>query len=208
MGIAARRLRPGTRLKEEELAEVFQASRARVRQALSSLERDGLVTIMPNRGACVSAPTVEDARDVFFARRAIEGRVMERLVATLEAKDIAVLRTHIEQERGAAAANDTANLIRLSGGFHLALADLVGSDFLSSTMRDLIARTSLITAVYRDTAQFDCGPHEHGAIVDRLEAGSAEGAAALMAAHLTHIESELNLDERLFAEPDLRRALL
>lgn len=208
LAIADRRLRPGTRLKEEELAEIFQASRARVRQALSSLERDGLVTIFPHRGACVSAPTVEDARDVFYARRAIEGRVMERLVPTVEPTHIAALRAHVEQERRAGAADDTASLIRLSGGFHLALADLVGSDFLSSTMRDLIARTSLITAVYRDTAQFDCGPHEHGAIVDRLEAGDAESAAALMIEHLNHIESELKLDERLSAEPDLRAALL
>ena len=129
--------------------------------------------------------------------------VMERLVAMVEPKDIAALRVHIEQERRAAAADDTASLIRLSGGFHLALADLVGSDFLSSTMRDLIARASLITAVYRDTAQFDCGPDEHKAIVDRLEAGDAQSAAALMIEHLNHIESVrpwLRISEYVFGK--------
>ncbi len=207
LAIADRRLRPGTRLKEEELADVFQVSRARVRQALSSLERDGLVTIQPNRGACVSEPTVDDARDVFHARRAIELRVVARLVKVLRHEDIASLRAHIARERDAVAANSAVDLIRLSGGFHLALADLLGSDFLSGILRDLIARTSLITAVYRDTARFDCGPQEHDAIVDSLEAGDAEGAAAIMAEHLTHIERDLNLDDRVVASTDLRSAL-
>ena len=51
LSIAERKLKPGTRLKEEQLAEIFSMSRARVRQALSALEHDGLVTLVPNRGA-------------------------------------------------------------------------------------------------------------------------------------------------------------
>jgi DNA-binding FadR family transcriptional regulator len=52
--ISDRRLRPGTRLKEEQLSGIFGVSRARVRQALTALEHDGLVTILPNRGAIVA----------------------------------------------------------------------------------------------------------------------------------------------------------
>lgn len=70
LSIAERRLRPGVQLKEEQLASIFHVSRARVRQALTVLARDGLVTIIPNRGAFVCKPSVEEARDVFsFARR-------------------------------------------------------------------------------------------------------------------------------------------
>ena len=69
LSIAEKRLRPGARLKEEQLAEIFDVSRARVRQALSVLESDGLVTIVPNRGAFVSEPGVDEARDVLLPHR-------------------------------------------------------------------------------------------------------------------------------------------
>ena len=81
IAISERRLLPGTRLKEAQLSEIFGVSRARVRQALAALERDGLVNLMPNRGALVAKPSVEDARDVFFARRVIEASLIERLCA-------------------------------------------------------------------------------------------------------------------------------
>jgi DNA-binding GntR family transcriptional regulator len=64
--IAEHKLRPGTRLKEEQLSEIFGVSRARVRAALAALERDGLVTLVQNRGAFVAQPTIEEARDVLF----------------------------------------------------------------------------------------------------------------------------------------------
>ncbi|ERM03536.1 hypothetical protein Q644_01180 [Brucella intermedia 229E] len=53
LSIAERRLRPGVQLKEEKMAEIFDVSRARIRQALASLKREGLVDILPNRGAFV-----------------------------------------------------------------------------------------------------------------------------------------------------------
>ena len=96
LAIAERRLRPGTRLKEEQLAEIFSVSRARIRQALTALERDGLVTIMPNRGAFVSEPSVDEARDVFVTRRAIEQRVVERLCERATVEDIERMRSHID----------------------------------------------------------------------------------------------------------------
>lgn len=77
LAIAERRLRPGTRLKEEQLAEIFEVSRARIRQAFAALERDGLIVLVPHRGACVAEPTIDEAQDVFFARRAIEKRVVD-----------------------------------------------------------------------------------------------------------------------------------
>ena len=58
LAIAERKLRPGARLKEEELCAIFSVSRARVRAALARLESSGLVTLVPNRGAFVSEPTI------------------------------------------------------------------------------------------------------------------------------------------------------
>ncbi|MDO5611945.1 MAG: GntR family transcriptional regulator [Paracoccus sp. (in: a-proteobacteria)] len=212
LAIAERRLRPGTRLKEEELAEIFGVSRARIRQALSGLEREGLVKIVPNRGALVAAPTVEEAGDVLFARRTIEQRVVERLAGQIRHGEVAAgavasLRDHVARERDAARLAIPADTIRLSGGFHLKLAELVGSDFLCSILRDLISRSSLITAIYRDSAHDNCGPDEHEAIIAALERGDAAAARDRMGKHLDHIEADLDLDRARRPEPNLRSVL-
>jgi DNA-binding GntR family transcriptional regulator len=74
-------------------------------------------------------------------------------------------------------------------------------------MRDLISRSSLITAVYRNTARFNCGPDEHADIVDAIAKGDLKTALALMDDHLAHVESELDLREVRDMSHDLRAAL-
>ncbi len=193
LSIAERRLRPGMRLKETELAEVFHTSRARVRQVLAMLEREGLVTIEVNKGAFVSEPSVEDARDIFHVRRTVEQRVLERLMGRLDKHKIETIRRHVEEERVANAENDQRQIIRLSGGFHQMLAEMSEAEFLSGLMRDLISRSSLITAAFRDSAKYNCGPDEHDEILAHLRDGDLEKAQAAMAHHLEHVEKELRL---------------
>ena len=123
LSIAERRLRPGVQLKEGQMAAIFDVSRARIRQALAALEREGLVTIIPNRGAFVCQPTVDEARDVFTIRRSVESRVVARIGASVTKADLARLRSHVAQERTANTNDATTDIIKLSGGFHLLLAE-------------------------------------------------------------------------------------
>jgi DNA-binding GntR family transcriptional regulator len=74
-------------------------------------------------------------------------------------------------------------------------------------MRDLISRSSLITAVYRNTARFNCGPDEHADIVAAIARGDQKTALSLMEHHLEHVESELDLREVRDMSHDLRAAL-
>ena len=208
LSIAERRLRPGTRLKETELAEVFGVSRARVRQALAILEREGLVSSEANKGAFVAEPDAEEARDVFHIRRAVEQRVLDRLVDRLDARRLAKLRAHVAQEREANARNDHRAVIRLSGGFHLMLAEMSDADFLAGLMRDLVSRSSLITAAFRDSDRLNCGPDEHEQILDLLEKRDLETARRAMADHLDHVESELDLTGGRNAIRSLRDMLI
>jgi DNA-binding GntR family transcriptional regulator len=207
LSIAERRLRPGVQLKEGQMASIFDASRARIRQALAALEREGLVTIIPNRGAFVCQPSVDEARDVFAVRRSVEHCVIERIGASVSKADIARLRAHVDKERKANSEDVTTDIIKLSGGFHLLLAEISGSDFLFLMMRDLISRSSLITAVYRNTARFNCGPDEHADIVAAIARGDQKTALSLMEHHLEHVESELDLREVRDMSHDLRAAL-
>lgn len=208
LSIAERRLKPGTRLKEEELAEIFDVSRARIRQALATLEREGLVTIQTNRGAFVSEPSVEEARDVFYARRAIEHRVVERLCARINKDHVARLNAHVAEEREADRLGNRTDIIRLSGGFHLLLAELAGSSFLYGVLKDLISRTSLITAVYRSRHMHNCGPDEHQAIVELIARADCAAAIKAVIEHLDRVECELELEDDKDQSSNLRAALL
>ncbi|MDH4985975.1 GntR family transcriptional regulator [Aminobacter anthyllidis] len=205
--IAERQVGPGTRLKEEQLSEIFSASRARIRQVLQNLARDGLITLVPNRGAFVSKPSIEEARDVFFARRTIEERLVERLCATIDADGIAKLGEHVDQERKAHQSGDDAGAIRLSGAFHMLIAELARSQILASLLRDLVSRTSLIMAMYQQKEIQSCGPDEHAAIVQSITARDAKKALAVMHHHLAHIENQLDLESDRVVARDLEDIL-
>lgn len=208
LSIAERRLRPGMRLKEAELAEVFGISRARVRQVLGMLEREGLVTSEVNKGAFVAEPNVEEARDIFHIRRSVEQRVIERLMDRLDESKLDAMVAHVEQERVANTENDQRAIIKLSGGFHMMLAEMAQADFLCGLMRDLIGRSSLITAAFRDSDKYNCGPDEHEEIIAHLRSGDVKAAKKAMAHHLDHVEKELRLSGEREAAKSLKDALL
>lgn len=193
LSIADRRLRPGARLKEAELAEVFGVSRARVRQVLAQLERDGLVVIESNKGAVVAKPGVEDAQDIFHIRATVEQRVLARLIGRLDAGKLVEMFGHVAKERAANTSANQREIIKLSGGFHVMLAEMAEAEFLCGLMRDLVSRTSLISAAFRDTNLHNCGPDEHEQILLHLKNGDLAGAQRAMAEHLDHVESELKL---------------
>lgn len=191
--IAERKLAPGTRLKEERLCEIFSVSRARVRRVLDMLAHDGLVTHVPNRGAFVSKPTIEEARDLFFARRVVEDGLIERLAQIATPGMLARLEAHVAEERAAHAARDMGRIVRLSGAFHILIAELSGSAVLTEALRDLVSRSSLVTAMYQPRTTAECGPDEHAGIVRLIAEGRAAEARAAMRAHLSEIEEALDL---------------
>jgi DNA-binding GntR family transcriptional regulator len=202
------RLSPGTKLGEDRLASIFGVSRARIRRVLPRLAHEGVVRLEPNRGAFVAQPTVAEARDVFEARRLIEPGIVERFLARPERRGmIARLRQHVAAERRARAEGDTRSIVRLSGEFHILLADMAGNALLAKTMRELASLTCLIIALYDSPSVPSCLSEEHAEIVDVLAAGHAERAVKLMLEHLHHVESNLDLSVADSAPVALEAAL-
>jgi len=202
------RLKPGTKLGEEGLAAIFGVTRARIRAVLPRLAHDGLITLEPNRGAFVTQPTVEQARDVFEARRLIEPGIATRLARQPERSTaVARLRQHVAAERRARAADDARAIVRLSGEFHVLLAELSGNSLLAKSMRELASLTCLTIALYDKPAKPSCLGEEHGEITDAIAAGDARRAAALMVEHLNHVEQELDLSMGAEKPLDLAAAL-
>ena len=188
------RLPPGTKLVEEKLASVFGVSRTKVRLALAKLSHDSILTVEPNRGTFVSSPTVEQARQVFNARRLVEACLVRELASSVGKEQLARLRKNIALESEARARNDRRAIIRLSGEFHTLIAEMAQNPYLTKYMRELCSLTCLVIALYDAPGVPACPHHEHNDIVDALEAREADRACALMVEHLTHVENALRLE--------------
>ena len=201
------RLPPGSKLGEDKLSEIFAVSRARVRQVLARLEHEKLVTRPPNRGAFVAEPTIEEAREIFDMRRLIEPGIVRRFLVVSDAKKIAQLRRHVATEARVRAANDRRAIVRLSGEFHILLAEMAGNSMLAKAMRELAVLTCLIIFLYDTPAAPACPYHEHDQIVDAIEAGDECKAVEVMLQHLDHVENSLDLRISFPATPDLAAAL-
>lgn len=202
--VVERRLMPGTRLVEQQIADVFSVSRTVVRQALNQLSRDRLVTLEPARGAFVAMPSIDEAREVFQVRRLVEGGMVRQLAARITDAQVAELRTHLRDERQAVARADVAGRTRLLAHFHVVLARHLGNGVLADLIADLVSRSQLISLMYQSGHSAEHSQAEHVGVVEALERRDGRAAARLMERHLDSVERNLRLDPRT---PDLASVL-
>ncbi|MEO3385319.1 GntR family transcriptional regulator [Mesorhizobium sp. CAU 1741] len=194
--IMDRRLAPATKLAESEVGALFDASRTIARSALQMLAFDGLVRIERNRGAFVANPSPEEARQVFASRRLIEGGIATEACARIIPADVEVLREHLARERrfmNERGPHARRSEIKASGEFHLKLAEIGGNAILFRFMEELVARSSLVIALYGRSGVSRCGHDEHEELIEALAGRDAERAHGLILRHIDHIEADLDL---------------
>lgn len=192
--ISLQRLRPGTKLGEQRLAEVFGTTRMQVRQALAHLASQNVITLYPNRGAFVWQPTVEDARELFQARRVLERATVEQLMAVLDPSVEAEIRSQLARE-AKRDERERWEALTLTADFHLLIAQLAGNRVLLEFMQQIMQRNALIIATFEPPGDHDCSPDAHPLIAERIFAGDRQGAMSAMERHLHEIEDRLHLDE-------------
>ncbi len=197
--IVERRLAPGTKLSESDVGGLFNVSRTLARAALQALSYEGLVSVEKNRGAFVAYPSPDEARQIFAARRLVEPGILksaaERItpVQLEQLKQLLVEEGRLVGERGQSARRAE---IKASGDFHLMLASISGNLIMQRFMEELVARSSLVIALYGQSSVSSCGHSEHGDIIAALEHKDVDAACHLMLHHIAHIEADLDLRER------------
>jgi len=198
------RLQPGTKLKEVALAEVFGANRNVIRKVLMRLAYNRLVALRPNRGAVVASPSVEESRDLFAARRAVEAAIVDAVTRKIAPPEAKALRALTAGERDAYRRGELRKALKLSLKFHQQLAAIAGNGVLGEFLDQLIARTPLVVLAYRgrgtDTA---CSIDQHSQIVDAIVGGDAAKAVAAMTSHLQSLEDQLDLNDNAETPTDL-----
>lgn len=202
--ILEQRLTPGTRLPEDAVGEAFGASRTIAREALGRLATEGLVELIPNRGAFVANPSLEEGRGIFVIRAALERAMVRQLAGRIDAVAVKQLMAMVEEETHLAEKSEV-EAIRLAGEFHLYLASLTGNSLLERYLVEIISRCSLVMTMYGRPHSADCGAREHRAIVEALVADDFARAGDLMEHHVEDVAARAQLSVR--PQTDVRQVL-
>ena len=183
--IVEQRIAPGSRLTEEGLGQMFGASRSHVREALSLLCYQQMITMQPNARTSVAAPTDEQIRQALHARRWTEMALIPMACQQPQKDDVHQFRRLLEKQRQARAENRQAAAIRWSGAFHLHLAEMAGNAPLAHFLGNLVPLTSLAIAGHDLTSTATCQQQE--AIAKAVEDQDATTAARLMGLYLDNM---------------------
>ncbi|MBT9382885.1 GntR family transcriptional regulator [Pseudooceanicola sp. CBS1P-1] len=194
--IHAHRIAPGTKLNEDEVGTIFGVSRTVARAALQSLAHMRLVDRRPNRGAYVAHPGPTEAIEVLEARALLEASTARAAALRMSDADAGALRALIAEEHAAEAEGNHGRGVYLCGQFHLEIARISGKETLRELLEQLVARSSLIMAIYGRGSTAGCVNAPHHRLVDALAAGDADRAEWLMVEHLQTLISSLDLDRR------------
>jgi DNA-binding GntR family transcriptional regulator len=181
-------LPPGARLGEVELADRLGVSRTPVREALGRLASEGLVEIVPNRGARVSSWTVAELEAVFELRAALEPRLAALAVARATAADAADLeRLARAMERAGAPGphRDLDALVPLNRAFHGRLVELADRPAMAAALAGAVHAPIVVRNFHSyDGASLARSLAHHLEIVAAVRAGDPDWAAAVMTAHI------------------------
>lgn len=192
--VVEQRLPPGTKLAEEDVGALFGVSRTVVRAAFQALAHEGVIVLERNRGAFVARPSAEEARNVLVARRLIEPQVARAVALKATPADITRLRAHIDAQREVLERDVRDTGLRLSGEFHILMAAILDNPLITRMLRELIARSSLVIALYGRSRISVCSVDDHHQLVEALANGDTEAAAHAMLHHIDDMEADLDLD--------------
>jgi DNA-binding GntR family transcriptional regulator len=192
--VMARKLEPGARLGEQQLAALFDCSRTIVREGLMRLAARGIVQVSARRGWYVVEPSQDDARETFEARQVIETGLI-RSARAIDKQAIKRLRDHVARQKAAVKSDDVGARSFLLGDFHVCLAECLGNGLLAQTLRDFTARTTLVAMRYQSPEDAGQSCAEHGGIVQALESGDKKRAEQLMSSHLGTWQRKLRVPQ-------------
>ncbi len=201
------RLAPGSKLNEDEVGAIYGVSRTVTRAALQSLAHQRLVELKRNRGAFVAQPSAREAHEVFEARSLLEPHTARAAAERMTEEAALRLRQHIEAEHTATHEGRSGAALHQSGLFHVEIARIAQQGTIEEIIKQLVARSSLVIALYWSKRLALCDSHAHADLVDALTRGDGALAEELMKSHLLDLLASLDLSN--VAEPagSLRHAL-
>ncbi len=191
-GILARRFAANDLLSEGQVADAIGVSRTPVREALLRLQSEGMLRLLPKRGALVLPVSAEEMADVLETRRLVETFAARRIVTDGHVGPlVACLQRHIEEMRGAAKRRDTGAYVEADRAFHVELVAAAGNEILTAlyrSLRDRQLRMGVVNLLADDgavdPARMRNSADEHERITDAIASRSVRAVDAAIGEHL------------------------
>ena len=196
--ILSNRLAPGTELGEAALARSLGISRGPLREALGQLAAEGLVTMVPRRGAVVTRLTRSEFIDAYQVREALESLAVRLAVPRLSEREKAALHRMCEAMEREAAAGNTHRFFEINRDFHQLIVESSGNAKLTAVHGQLIAQMGrLLNRSAQLRGGIEQSAAEHRALLAAIDAGDAERAARLL-------EEHIEVPQRVLEDPAAR----
>lgn len=176
-------LKPGMRLKAEEIASEIGMSRMPVREAFRRLDAEGLLTLRPNRGAVVAGFSAEQLMELFEIRSVLEGLAMRHAAVNITGSDVEELRDLLlRMDRGK---NDCDQWLIRHREFHAAISRLSGRRRLVREIEKLqVLLESQMRLWFVHVEKPIKVLQEHQSLIDALISGNSDNAEAVMRDHV------------------------
>lgn len=185
-------LAPGRRLKIDEVAAICDVSHMPVRDALHELEREGVLEVIPHRGAVIRPVDPQFIRNMYDLRAAIEGMLTERCAEAVDPAGVAELKVLASAFEEATAGSDPVRLVDTNRRLH----DAINRHARNPDAVRVLAQGRLLIDALR--VRFGYGPRrtdsviaEHRRIMQAIARHDVAGAGKLARAHCTRARDDL-----------------
>ena len=176
---------PGAKLNERELSEQLQVSRTPLREAIKMLAAEGLVELLPNRGAVAASLSEQDVADTFEVIAGLEGQSGELAAQRISDAERAEIRALHYEMLAAFTRRDLSTYYRLNAQIHSLINAAARNPVLTQTWRNVNARLQALRFRSNfDEAKWQRAVKEHERMVELLDAHDGAGLRALLVLHL------------------------
>ncbi len=194
-------LKPGERLMEIHLAEKIGVSRTPIREAIHKLELEGLVTMIPRRGAQVAEISETGLKDVLEVRRALDTFCAELACERISDNDKDALRHAYTVFEEACNTKDATVIAKADVAFHDIIIGATGNERLVMLLNNLAEQMYRYRFEYiKDESRHDTLIAEHKMLMDAIINGDAEAARKAARIHIDHQEESILNQIHLLAE--------
>ncbi len=178
-------LRRGQKIDEKALCESMGVSRTPVRESLRILHSEGLIDLIPHRGAYVSRPCIEDIQEMFDVMSTLEGMCARLAVEKTAPSDLKTMESLHDKLEQCYAEWDHRGYLEHNEVLHLFVQELAGNKILNDVIDGLRRKILLYRheQLYRPE-RFHQSVQEHREILDSFQRGDAATAESAMKRHL------------------------
>lgn len=178
---------PGAKLNERELSEVLKVSRTPLREAIKMLAAEGLVELLPNRGAVVAQLSEQDIADTFEVIAGLEGQAGELAAQRITDAELAEIRALHYEMLAAYTRRDLPTYYRINAQIHARINAAAGNRVLTQTWATVNARLQALRFRSNfDEVKWKRAVKEHEQMVELLAARDGAALHALLVTHLLH----------------------